>query len=75
MILVDAWCFWIPYNQPKLYTAGKIIWGGSFRIGMLEVEGDVIDIVTVGKEKNAPTDVSKGCPTIFSSILNVAYQG
>jgi hypothetical protein len=71
MILVDAWRIRIPYDKAELYTAGKIIWWGSLWIGMLEVEGDEIDIVAVGEEENAPTDVSKLLTPIFSLITGV----
>ena len=50
MILVDRWRIRIPHDKAELNTAGKIIGRVSFRICMLEVEGDVIDVVTVRKE-------------------------
>lgn len=57
-MLVDVGCLGIPNNKAKLHTAGKILWRGSFRVGMFEVEGDEIDIVAVREEKNTPIWVS-----------------
>jgi hypothetical protein len=69
MVLVDVWRIRIPYDEAELHTASKILGWGSFWVGMLEVEGDEIDVIAVGEEKYAPTDVSNHYPTIFSSII------
>jgi hypothetical protein len=75
MVLVDVWRFWIPYDEPELYTTGKIIRWVSLWIGMLEIQGDKIDIVAIGEEENAPTDVSNYSLTISCSALGISYQG
>jgi hypothetical protein len=77
MILVDEWRIWIPHDKAKLYTASKIIWWISFWVGMLEIEGDVIDIIAIGEEEDAPMtlatnihdSLTETCPTMGDHLL------
>jgi len=65
MILVDEWRIWIPDDKAKLHTASKIIRWISFWVGVLEIEGDVIDIIAIREEEDAPNYVSHRYPQFY----------
>jgi len=77
MILVDEWRIWIPDDKAKLHTASKIIRWISFWVGVLEIEGDVIDIIAIGEEEDAPMtlatnirdSLTETCPTMGDHLL------